>query len=189
LNAIPNITETKDKENLDYTEETDDTEKTDDTGKNLKRKWTRKTSASSSSYKQDDASADKADPPAKQVKRKKLIDDVGVIPVPPCHSSSPVSTMLKSKKECIPNGWSAASKSCRKPKMTCSLDKARNRGPKSNAITGDAEKHQSITSFLSKKSTAKLDERSSIEDVEDVVDHPQISNTMTVNLSSATGSI
>ena len=30
MNAIPNITETKDKENLNYTEETDDTEKTDD---------------------------------------------------------------------------------------------------------------------------------------------------------------
>jgi hypothetical protein len=135
LNAIPNITETKDKENLNYTEETDDTEKTDDTGKNLKRKWTRKTSASSSSYKQDDASADEADPPAKQVKRKKLIDDVGVIPVPPCQQCA------KSKKECIPNGWSAACKSCRKSKMTCSLAKARNRGPKSNAITGDTPSH------------------------------------------------
>ena len=142
----------------------DDTEKP-------KRKWTREISICSDSCNdKDDTSVEETEPSAKRVKRKKLIDDVGIVPdSPPCRRCA------KSKKECIPNGWPAACKSCRQSKMKCSLAKARNRGPNPNAIpnmNGDAAKPQTITSRL-RKSIAELDDSSSEdEDVvnEDVVD-------------------
>jgi hypothetical protein len=59
-----------------------------DDPENLKRKWTGKTVASSlvfdiSGDNEDGTSADEAEPPAKRVKRKKSIDNVGITPVPP----------------------------------------------------------------------------------------------------------
>jgi hypothetical protein len=65
-----------------------------------------------------ETSADEDEPPAKRFKRKNSIDDVGIIPIPPCQQCT------SSQKECKPNGWSAACKNCRKARQTCSLSKA-----------------------------------------------------------------
>jgi hypothetical protein len=95
----------------------------------------------------DDTSADEAEPPAKRDNRKKSIDEA-----PPCRQC------IKSKAECIPNGWPAACKRCRQIKMACSLAKARNRHSSSQ--------------------TTKRPSKKSIEDDEEFVDqlNPQISN-------------
>ena len=155
----------QDKEDLDDMEETDDEEKS------LKKKTTPKSFESVASYIMiDDTSSDAEQPAAKRVKRKKSIED---LPVPPCQRCT------RTKKECIPNGWSAACKRCRSLKMTCSLVKTRK---------PNAEKPHTTTLLRSEKATAVLDSyRSSIEDDEDDADQldPQNSNIVMVNLPSA----
>jgi hypothetical protein len=113
----------------------------DDT-ENPKRKWKQKTSESESSLvfdiaddSGDETSADEDEPPAKRFMRKNSVDDVGIIPVPPCQQCT------SSQKECKPNGWSVACKNCRKTHRTCSLSKAlRNDKGKAKETAEDNEK-------------------------------------------------
>ena len=154
-----------------------DKENPDDT--ETKRKWTQKTSENSlfdiTSDNEDGTSADEAEPPAKRVRRKKSIDDVGIIPAPPpCHQC----TVLQI--ECEPNGWSAACKNCRKVRQTCSLSTALpNDKGKANETADDDEKvddtekpntqrlRKTRTSIYTLTKSILDDDRSSIED-EDV---------------------
>ena len=107
----------QDKEDSDDAEDTDDAEEFDNTEKNLKRKWTRKTSESSASY---DTLADEAqaEPPPKRAKFGKSIDDD-----PPCQRCTQL------KKDCITNGFPAACESCRKAKSACNLYVRKNPRP------------------------------------------------------------
>ena len=133
---------TQDKEGSNDTEKTNDTEETDNnTEKNLKRKWTRKTSESTDSYIDSSADEAQAEPLSKRVNKcKKSIDDV-----PPCQRCTQL------KKECIPNGFPAACKKCRRDKKTCNLAKRRNiRSEKPHTTTPSRNKksigeHQSST--------------------------------------------
>ena len=128
----------QDKEDSDDAEDTDDAEEFDNTEKNLKRKWTRKTSESSASY---DTLADEAqaEPPAKRAKFGKSIDDD-----PPCQRCTQL------KKDCITNGFPAACESCRKAtgKSACNLSRGRNLR---------SEKPQTTTPLQNKKSIAELE--------------------------------
>ena len=107
---------------------------------NLKRKWTQKTSESNLVFNiaddsEEDSSADEDEPHAKRFKRKDSIDDVSIIPVPPCRQCT------SSQKKCKPNGWSAACENCRKARSKCSLSKAlRNDKGKAKVTAEDNKK-------------------------------------------------
>ena len=136
----------------DTAQDKEDTEETDDTEE------TNKIEIKPKRKWRQKTSNDEAKPPGKRVMRRKSIDDA-----PPCRRRA------RTKKECIPKGWPAtACKNCRHLKKRCSLAKGRNR---------QTENPQTVTSFLNKKPIAKLDDRSSIQDDEDVVDQldPQLS--------------
>lgn len=129
----PKVTQNDKRKTKEIAQDTNDSE-------NLKRKWTRNTSESNlvldiADDSEDDTSSDEDNPPAKRLKRKSSVDDVGIIPVPPCRQCT------SSQKECKPNGWNAACQNCRKARRTCSLSKAlRNEKGKAKETAEDNEK-------------------------------------------------
>ena len=169
-----------------------------DNTENLKRKWTQKTSECSLVVVLDDSedgtSSDEDEPPAKRVKRKKSIEEVGINPVPP-----PCRQCTSSRIKCKPNGWRAACKNCRKARQTCSLSKAlRNDKGKAketakvNEMPDDTEKHrtqrlrETNTSIYSPTKSIMDDRSTEDEDVDQLDEVPAMASPNKKKVSTMT---
>lgn len=157
-----------------------ETAQEEDATRKPKRKWMRKTSENSpmfdiASDNEDNSSADEDEPPAKRVKRNKSIDDVDIIPVPPCRECT------SSQMECKPNDRGIACKNCQKARRTCSFSKAlQNEKGKAketaddNEMHGDTEKPKiqklrEIHTSSHALTKSIPDDRSSIEDEDEIL--------------------
>jgi hypothetical protein len=154
-----------------------------DKTENFKRKWTGKTSESDlpvvidiTSDNEDATSSEESVPLARRIEYMESIDNVGNTQIPTCRRC------IISEMECIPNGWHAACKNCRKARQTCSLSKALpNDDEKAKETARDNEKPDDIeksktqtfreihTSIYTLTKSSILDDRPSIEDKDDVV--------------------